>query len=345
MGHPVDRTDRPPPCPHRQAGEPGLRRRVGRSRRIAADLARAGVAEGTDPGTQRELAEALGIEGPTLTHHLSRMEAAGLVSRHRDPDNRRVQRVELTAAGEAEFDRLRHRVVAFDERLRAGLTVADVAALGALLDRLQANVAAAAEPAAAGRPGGRGRTCGRGAGAVSAASTPRASGSAVGPQGGADRPHPDRRRLVRHRGRRGVLRPRGRGVRRPRAGVGAVPDHGDGAVAVDPRRAGRSGDGRRPRPGHLVRPGAALVGRGEDRDRCGRDRDRRGARRPRRDDAVAGRVGPPLYGSTIAHVVVLGVATVLSVFKPRGRTPWGRRQLVGGETSRVPRSRPRVLAG
>jgi len=101
------------------------------------------------PGAQRELAEALGIEGPTLTHHLSRMEAAGLVSRHRDPDNRRVQRVELTAAGEADFERLRHRVVAFDERLRAGLTVADVAALGALLDRMQANVAAAADPTSA----------------------------------------------------------------------------------------------------------------------------------------------------------------------------------------------------
>ena len=62
-------------------------------------------------------------------------------------------------------------------------------------------------------------------------------------------------------------------------------------------------------------------------------------------DAVAGRVGPPLYGSTIAHVVVLGVATVLSVFKPRSHTPWGRRQLQGGETSRVPRPSPRVLAG
>ena len=101
------------------------------------------------PGAQRELAEALGIEGPTLTHHLARMEAAGLVSRHRDPDNRRIQRVELTAAGEAEFERLRHRVVAFDERLRTGMTVADVAALGALLDRLQANVAARPDPAAA----------------------------------------------------------------------------------------------------------------------------------------------------------------------------------------------------
>lgn len=40
--------------------------------------------------------------------------------------------------------------------------------------------------------------------------------------------------------------------------------------------------------------------------------------------AAGGDVIPALYGSTIAHVVVLGVATWLSVFKPRGRTPWGR---------------------
>ena len=62
-------------------------------------------------------------------------------------------------------------------------------------------------------------------------------------------------------------------------------------------------------------------------------------------DAVAGRVGPPLYGSTIAHVVVLAIATVLSVFKPRGRTPWGRRRTTEDQTSRVPRSGQRVLAG
>jgi hypothetical protein len=43
--------------------------------------------------------------------------------------------------------------------------------------------------------------------------------------------------------------------------------------------------------------------------------------------ASTGAATPPLYGSTIAHVALLGAATVLSVFKPRGRTPWaaGRR--------------------
>src|SRR3984893_3699978 len=72
-------------------------------------------------GMQRQLAEAVGIEGPTLTHHLNRMEAAGLVTRRRDPDNRRVHRVELTEMGEATFGRLLTSVAAFDRRLRAGL--------------------------------------------------------------------------------------------------------------------------------------------------------------------------------------------------------------------------------
>lgn len=40
-------------------------------------------------------------------------------------------------------------------------------------------------------------------------------------------------------------------------------------------------------------------------------------------DAIVGTSSPgDLYGPTIAHVVVLGVATLISVLKPRGRTPW-----------------------
>jgi hypothetical protein len=42
---------------------------------------------------------------------------------------------------------------------------------------------------------------------------------------------------------------------------------------------------------------------------------------------LVGHGSGPLRDSTIAHVVVLGVATWLSVFKPRGRTPLGRRKL------------------
>ena len=43
-----------------------------------------------DLGNQRELAEAVGIKEATLTHHLNAMDAQGLVTRKRDPANRRA---------------------------------------------------------------------------------------------------------------------------------------------------------------------------------------------------------------------------------------------------------------
>jgi MarR family transcriptional regulator, transcriptional regulator for hemolysin len=90
---------------------------------------------------QRELARAVGIEGATLTHHLDAMEAEGLITRRRDPGNRRVQVVELTERGEAAFNRMRGAAVGFDRRLRAGIPDTEVARLGELLDRLRENVA------------------------------------------------------------------------------------------------------------------------------------------------------------------------------------------------------------
>ena len=92
------------------------------------------------PGTQRELAEAVGVREATLTHHLNAMDARGLITRTRDAANRRVQVVELTEAGEAAFLRLRTAAVAFDARLRSGLSDTDVTRLGELLGQLAANV-------------------------------------------------------------------------------------------------------------------------------------------------------------------------------------------------------------
>jgi MarR family transcriptional regulator, transcriptional regulator for hemolysin len=90
--------------------------------------------------TQRELAEALGIEGPTLTHHLAGLERAGLVRRTRDPDNRRVQRVDLTEAGDAAFRRLRRAASSFDQRLRSGIDDGEIQQLRDLLAQLLSNV-------------------------------------------------------------------------------------------------------------------------------------------------------------------------------------------------------------
>jgi MarR family transcriptional regulator for hemolysin len=92
-------------------------------------------------GNQRALAEAVGIREATLTHHLNAMDAQGLITRRRDPANRRVHLVELTEAGEATFGRLRGAALEFDQRLRDGISSEDVAVLGDLLGRLERNVA------------------------------------------------------------------------------------------------------------------------------------------------------------------------------------------------------------
>jgi len=94
------------------------------------------------PPSQRELAEAVGVQGATLTHHLNAMESAGLVTRRRDPANRRLHLVELTPDGDALFFRLRDAAMAFDQRLRAGLSEAETSQLEILLNRLRDNVSA-----------------------------------------------------------------------------------------------------------------------------------------------------------------------------------------------------------
>jgi len=126
----------------------GVARDVGRA--FDAALAEAGGSRPTwlvllslkarPTANQRELAAAVGIQGATLTHHLNGMEAEGLLTRRRDPANRRVHVVELTPAGEAMFLRLRQVAAAHDRRLRAGFVDAELDTLRALLQRLRGNI-------------------------------------------------------------------------------------------------------------------------------------------------------------------------------------------------------------
>jgi MarR family transcriptional regulator, transcriptional regulator for hemolysin len=88
---------------------------------------------------QRELAEAVGIQGATLTHHLNAMERDGLLTRSRAPDNRRVHVVELTESGERMFHALRAVAVAFDKRLRTDLTETDLTITERVLAKLAEN--------------------------------------------------------------------------------------------------------------------------------------------------------------------------------------------------------------
>ena len=93
----------------------------------------------TEVATQGELAAAIGIRQPTLTHHLDGLERAGLVTRSRDPGNRRVQRIAVTEAGEHLFLRLRRAAAAFEGRLHAGFDDDDVTTLRRLLAQLEEN--------------------------------------------------------------------------------------------------------------------------------------------------------------------------------------------------------------
>jgi DNA-binding MarR family transcriptional regulator len=81
------------------------------------------------PLTIGEVAAVERVAPPTMTAIVSRLEAAGLVAREADPEDRRVSRVNLSRAGRALMERSRSLKTAYlarklrtmDERDRAAL--------------------------------------------------------------------------------------------------------------------------------------------------------------------------------------------------------------------------------
>jgi MarR family transcriptional regulator for hemolysin len=93
-----------------------------------------------------ELARRVGVQGPTLTHHLDAMADQGLVLRERLPDNRRVQVASLTPAGVATFHRLRSAAAEHDKRIRSSFSDAELRQMRTFLTRLAKDFAEPAEP-------------------------------------------------------------------------------------------------------------------------------------------------------------------------------------------------------
>jgi DNA-binding MarR family transcriptional regulator len=71
--------------------------------------------------TQGELIARLGVEPPTVTKTLQRLERAGFVYRAPDPDRPRVGRVHLTDAGKALREPVEEIWRELDEDLQRGL--------------------------------------------------------------------------------------------------------------------------------------------------------------------------------------------------------------------------------
>jgi MarR family transcriptional regulator for hemolysin len=94
-----------------------------------------------EPGlNQRQLAGRIFIEGPTLTRHLDRMEAAGLITRRPYPADRRAVRVETTPEGARLYDRLLAIAGEAERRALSGFSKRDEATLRRLLARIQGNL-------------------------------------------------------------------------------------------------------------------------------------------------------------------------------------------------------------
>jgi MarR family transcriptional regulator, transcriptional regulator for hemolysin len=90
---------------------------------------------------QDQLARAMRIEGATLTRHLDRMEADGLIVRRRDPDDRRASLVEATAAGRRLHRRLSGVAAAADGELWSGTSGRDRERLRDVLAAVRDNAA------------------------------------------------------------------------------------------------------------------------------------------------------------------------------------------------------------
>lgn len=92
------------------------------------------------PLIQREIADMLGVEGPTLTRHLARMEAEGLIVRRRTPEDRRAAVVELSPQGQAAYKRLSRIVSAGGEQVLDGFSDGELDLLISFLTRIVENV-------------------------------------------------------------------------------------------------------------------------------------------------------------------------------------------------------------
>ena len=123
--------------------------------RIVARLARR---EGI---TQAALAGVLEIEPMTLSRHVDRMVAAGLVERRPDPADRRVRRLHTTERSRALLGPMRERAALIYEEAQSGLEPATRAVLLDALAVVVANLAGGEDPAAR-DAAGRGESTGKG---------------------------------------------------------------------------------------------------------------------------------------------------------------------------------------
>lgn len=91
---------------------------------------------------QGVLAEALGIEGPTLVRTLDQLCASGLVERRGDPSDKRARGLYLTPEGRAQAAAVETTLDVYRSRLLARIDDATLSATLKLFDQLDAALTA-----------------------------------------------------------------------------------------------------------------------------------------------------------------------------------------------------------
>ncbi len=103
---------------------------------------------------QSALAEAVGIEGPSLVRLLDQLERAGLVERREDPTDRRAKVLALTPSGQGVVARIEADLERLREAAFAEVSAADLEAALRVFRALQNHVRAGAVEPRAGIPRG-----------------------------------------------------------------------------------------------------------------------------------------------------------------------------------------------
>jgi MarR family transcriptional regulator for hemolysin len=96
------------------------------------------LGDGVRPGA---VADAVGIEAPSLVRIIDQLVAAGLVLREDDPSDRRAKTLSLTAEGRRVAERLEKALLPFRRAMFKDAPQADVEACLRVLTRLDARLA------------------------------------------------------------------------------------------------------------------------------------------------------------------------------------------------------------
>ena len=90
--------------------------------------------------SQKQLADLLDVEGPTIVAMIDRLVSAGLVLRAPSPLDRRVKLIRLTEAGQALYGKVKERADLFRSNLLSDVDQATLLAATILLEQLQARI-------------------------------------------------------------------------------------------------------------------------------------------------------------------------------------------------------------